>query len=91
MQGIMRSRMTEFALLLSCRSYMPGVHVAQVVLMGVNQHILVLWPQLSGIFLLSGQIRSSPSAPVEDNAGNRRICKAEAYIPCITGLFIFLI
>lgn len=87
----MRSRMTEFALLLSCLSYMPGVHVAKVVLMGVNQHILVLWPQLSGIFLLSGQIRRSPSAPVEDNAGNRRIYKAEAYIPCITGLFIFLI
>lgn len=86
----MRSRMTEFALLLSCLSYMPD-KLAQVVLMGVNQHILVLWPQLSGIFLLSGQIRSSPSAPVEDNADNRRICKAEAYIPCITGLFIFLI
>ena len=84
----MRFQMTEFALLLSCLSYMPGVHVAQVVLMGVNQHILVLWPQLSGIFLLSGQIRSSPSAPVEDNADNRRICKAEAYIPCITGVHL---
>lgn len=87
----MRFQMTEFALLLSCLSYMPGVHVAQVVLMGVNQHILVLWPQLSGSSLLSGQIRRSPSAPVEDNAGSRRIYKAEAYIPCITGLFIFLI
>ena len=87
----MRSQMTEFALLLSCLSYMPGVHAAQVVLMGVNQHILVLWPQLSGSSLLSGQIRRSRSAPVEDNAGSRRIYKAEAYIPCITGLFIFLI
>ena len=87
----MRFQMTEFALLLSCLSYMPGVHVAQVVLMGVNQHILALWPQLSGSSLLSGQIRRSRSAPVEDNAGSRRIYKAEAYIPCITGLFIFLI
>ena len=90
MQGIMRSQMTEFALLLSCLSYMPD-KLAQVVLMGVNQHILALWPQLSGSSLLSGQIRRSPSAPVEDNAGSRRIYKAEAYIPCITGLFIFLI